>query len=395
MRFGSLPIMRTAIDLEEGKGSSGEDGGGKAASYNRLKRRARIINLSIGAGLLAVLLFTGLSLVIREHLEVVAARPWVLILLYFVILATVAEALSFPVSYYSGFMLERRYDMSRESRASFLRDELKSYILGLGMGLGVVELIYWLIRQWPDGWWLMAGLFFMGIFVLLTNLAPVLLFPIFFKFEPLEEGDLKGRLIQLIQKTKIGVRGLFRMDLSRKTRAANAALAGIGNTRRIILSDTLLDNFTIEEVETVVAHELGHHVLRHIPRLIMVQSCSTLLGLFLAHKAISWGTAYFGLNGIDDIAGLPLLGLVFTFLALVLMPFANYYSRKLETDSDSYALEITGNPMAFISAMRRLASLNLAETDPHPLVVFFFYSHPPISKRIGHGEEFARKIGAG
>lgn len=183
------------------------------------------------------------------------------------------------------------------------------------------------------------------------------------------------------------------MNMSRKSRAANAALAGIANTRRLILADTLLDDFTAEEIETVVAHELGHHLHRHIPKLIALQSAATVLALFLAHRVMSGGAGYFGLEGAHDVAGLPLLAFSLGAVSLALLPLANLYSRKIEKDADRYALQATGNPAAFISAMRRLASLNLAEMEPHPVVEFLFYSHPSISRRIRHGEEFARKQG--
>ncbi len=372
----------------EGAGQSRQD---KARIYNRLKRRVRVLNLGLGGGLLAVLLFTGLSVWLRERLEPVSANPWVLVFLYFVIFMVAAEILSLPLSFYGGYKLEHRYGLSRESLPSFYMDELKGFALNMGLGLGAVELIYWLLRSLPDSWWLAAAGAFIGIFVLMANLAPVLLFPIFFKFEPLEDEDLARRITLLAEKARTRIRGVFRMNLSRKTSAANAALAGLGNTRRIILADTLLDNFTREEIETVVAHELGHHVFRHIPMLIVLQSCFTVLALSVAHRVISWGAGYLGLKGIGDVAGLPLLVLSLAAVSLALLPLVNFYSRKLERDSDRYALEATGDPPAFISAMRRLASLNLAEMDPHPLVEFFFYGHPSISKRIGMAEEFAGK----
>lgn len=372
-------------------GGEGEDAQEKAKIYNRLKRRAKVINLCLGAAFLATLLLAGWSIWLRAHLESVFRNPWVVVCLYFLVLMTVAELISLPLSFYSGYRLEHRYGLSRESLSSFYLDELKGYALNVGLGLAAVELIYWLLRELPHSWWLAAAAAFAGIFVLLANLAPVLLFPIFFKFELLKDDDLNGRITLLAERAQTKIRGVFSMNLGRKTRAANAALAGTGNTRRLILADTLLDNFTTEEIEAVVAHELGHHVFRHIPGLIFLQSSFTVLAFFITHRVLSSGVRHLGLQGIGDVAALPLFALSLVAISLVLLPFANLYSRKLEKDSDRYALELTGNPPAFISAMRRLASLNLAEMNPHPLVEVFFYSHPPISKRIRMGEEFAEE----
>ncbi len=373
--------------VEEGDELDGDE----ARVYNRLKRRARIINLCTSGALLLILLFTGASVWLREYLERATSNSWLLVCLYFVLLMTAVEILSLPISFYSGYKLEHRYGLSRENLPSFYLDELKSYALSMGLGLGAVELIYWLMRDFPQGWWILAAAAFIGIFILMANLAPVLLFPIFFRFEPLEDEDLQNSIAALAEKSHTSIRGVFKMNLGRKTRAANAALAGMGNTRRMILADTLLDGFGREEIETVVAHELGHHIFRHIPRLILLQSCFTLVALFIAHKALSGGVGRFGLTGIEDVAGLPLLALCLAIISLALLPLANFYSRRLERTSDRYALEVTGNPAAFIGAMNKLASLNLAEVDPHPLVEVFFYSHPPISKRIKMGEDFAEK----
>jgi STE24 endopeptidase len=178
------------------------------------------------------------------------------------------------------------------------------------------------------------------------------------------------------------VRGVFKFDMSRRTKAANAALMGLGNTRRIVLGDTLLNEFTPDEIETVLAHELGHHVNQDIPVGIILESVLTLGGLYLASLGLKWGAATFGFAGPADIAALPVFALVMGAYSLVTMPLGNAYSRWRERRADAYALRATGNGAAYASALTRLTNQNLADADPEPWVEFLLYSHPALSRRI-------------
>ena len=227
--------------------------------------------------------------------------------------------------------------------------------------------------------------------VLLANLSPVLIAPIFNKYIPLgeEHQDQAERLLRLAERAHTRVRGVYKFDLSRRTKTANAALTGIGNSRRIILGDTLIEEFTPDEIETVLAHELGHHVNRDIPLIILVGSVSTLVGFYLASLGLKWGVYYFGFEGTADIAALPLFILVIGVYSLVTMPLNNAFSRWRERLADQYALQATGNGEAFASAMRRLANQNLADADPEPWVEFLLYSHPALRKRIAMAETFS------
>jgi STE24 endopeptidase len=212
----------------------------------------------------------------------------------------------------------------------------------------------------------------------------VLLLPIFYKFVPLsqERQDLAERLLRLAEKAGTRVRGVYQFDMSRRTKAANAALTGLGNTRRIILGDTLLNEFSDDEIETVLAHELGHHVHKDIPIGILVEGGLTLAGLYLAALGLRWGVSVFGFSSPADIAALPVFVLVIGAYSLVTMPLGNAFSRWRERRADTYALHTTQKPQAFASAMTRLANQNLAELDPEPWVVWLLYSHPPLKERI-------------
>jgi STE24 endopeptidase len=176
--------------------------------------------------------------------------------------------------------------------------------------------------------------------------------------------------------------------MSRRTKAANAAIAGLGNTRRIILGDTLINEFTSDEIETVLAHELGHQVHRDIPIGILVDSVITLGGLYLASLVLEWGVVVFGFESISDVAAMPLLALVVGVYGLVTMPLENAYSRQRERRADEYALKLTGKGTAYASALTRLANQNLADADPEAWVEILLYSHPALNKRIAMAEDY-------
>jgi STE24 endopeptidase len=228
-------------------------------------------------------------------------------------------------------------------------------------------------------------LFFSAV---LSNLAPVLILPLFYKFVPLDDADLAARLTRLFEQAGTHVRGVYRFDMSSKTVQANAAVVGLGNTRRIVLGDTLLDHFTADEIETVLAHELGHHVHGDLGKNILVGSVLTLSGLWLASRALGWGVAAFGFDGLADVAAMPLLALALAAFELATMPLGNTYSRWRERLADRYALETTCKPGAFASAMTRLANQNLADADPERWVEVLLHSHPAINRRVAMAKDF-------
>ena len=293
-----------------------------------------------------------------------------------------------PLSYYSGFVLPHRFGQSNQTLRGWINDQLKGMLVSAPLGLIMLEIIYWLLRVAPQTWWLWAGAILLFFQVLLANLAPVLIMPLFNKFVPLgdEHADLAARLVRLAERANTRVKGVYQFDMSRRTKSANAALTGLAGTRRIILGDTLITEFTPDEIETVLAHELGHHVHRDIPIGIAVETVITLVGLYLASLALPGVAGIAGLQGPADIASLPLLLLVFGFYGLLTMPLTNAYLRYRERRADEYALQMTRNGTAFASALTRLANQNLAEIDPEPWEEFLLYSHPALKKRIQMAE---------
>jgi len=363
----------------------------EAQRYNRIRRWLGIADFVVGFVFLVVLLAAGWSAWLRDVAYRLGFQNYSLSLfIYLLLLLLISKGLGIGFDYY-GFSLERRYKLSTQRFRSWAWDEVKGFLVGLVLGAMVVELLYFTLRQWPQHWWIVAWALFMGLFIILAQLAPVVLFPIFYKFEPLDNEDLRRRLVVLSERAGTRVRGVYRWKLSEKSKKANAALTGLGATRRIILADTLLDNYTPEEIEAVLAHELGHHVHRHILKSIFVQAAITLFGFWAANWTLHYAVDQHMFEELSDFANLPLLALVSVVLSFVLMPALNAYSRFNERQADRYAFESIARVEPFISSMNKLAEQNLAERTPSKWVEWFFHSHPAISRRLAAAEEWGRK----
>ena len=364
----------------------------EAHRYNSIRRWLGIADFIIGFIFLIVLLVTGWSGWLRDlALKLPPHNYSLAVFIYLLLLLLISKALGIGLDYY-GYRIERRYKLSTQRFRAWIWDEVKGFLVGLVLGSVVVELLYYTIRQWPERWWLLAWASFMVLFVLLAQLAPVVLFPIFYKFEPLDNEELRRRLVVLSERAGTRVRGVYRWKLSEKSKKANAALTGLGATRRIILADTLLDNYSSDEIEAVLAHELGHHVHRHILKSIFVQAAITLFGFWAANWALHYAVdrQLFEFVQVSDFANLPLLGLVATVLSFLLMPALNAYSRYNERQADRYAFESIASVEPFISSMNKLAEQNLAERTPGKWVEWFFHSHPSISRRLAAADEWGR-----
>ncbi len=359
-----------------------------AKEYARVRRRLMLVDLGLGGVYALTWLLSGASAWLRDQILGLTQQPLLVVALYAIIFGGIYALLDAPMSYYRGFVLPHRYGLSTQTFRAWLWDQVKGAAIGGVLGLLLIEVMYALLRISPDWWWLWTALVMLLFTVILSNLAPVLIFPLFYKFTPLDDEELVERLTRLAERAGARVRGVYRFDMSSKTVQANAAVAGLGNTRRIILGDTLLDNFSADEIETVLAHELGHHVHGDMGKGILVQSALTLGGLWLAGLALKWGVVFFGFAGVADVAAMPWLALVLGAFGLITSPLSNGYSRWRERLADGYALETTQKPKAFATAMTRLADQNLADADPERWVEVLLHSHPAISRRVAMAEEY-------
>jgi STE24 endopeptidase len=297
--------------------------------------------------------------------------------------------ITLPVSFFSGYCLEHRYNLSNQSVLQWVRERLKGIIVSLPLGVLLLLALYYCLRVYGTWWWLPMGCAIAILSVCFARLAPLLIFPLFYTFTPISQGSLKERIAHLCTQAGLRVEGVFTFNLSKDTKKANAGFAGIGKAKRVILGDTLVREFSEEEIETVFAHEVGHYVHRHIPVSIFVGVVSLFAILFLTSRLYEWSLEALGYSSLSELGALPLLGIWLSVLGAVIAPIGNAISRKHEREADAYAVERTGKRDAFVSALNRLAAMNISDIEPHPLVEWLFYSHPSISKRIRAIESMA------
>lgn len=368
----------------------------EARRYNRIRRWLSIADFVIGVAFVIILLVTGWTGTLRDLAYHGAGQSYSFAVFFYVgMLLAISKMLGLGLDYY-GFRLEHRYHLSNQRWPAWLWDELKGWLVGLVIATILVELLYFTIRQSPQHWWIIAWVLFIVLFVFFAQIAPVVLLPIFYKFEPLENDALRERLVRLSEKAGTRVRGVFEWKLSEKSKKANAALTGLGATRRIILADTLLQNYSEDEIEAVLAHELGHHVHRHIPKSILVQAGVTFVGFWAGSTVLHYAVERLHMfETLSDFANLPLLVLVSTVVSFLLMPVLNAYSRFNERQADRYCFQSIASVVPFISSMNKLAEQNLAERAPSKWVEWFFHSHPAITKRVAAAEAWARLGPAG
>ena len=352
-----------------------------AARYHRLQLVLAVAGLAVTVIYLAAALATGAAHALALTAARVTDSAWLRVAIVALVLAAAHGALTFPFAWTRGWWLPRRYGLLHQPLAAWLGDRAKAALLTGALGLAAVEIIYALLRSTPH-WWLAAAAAFFAAHVAIAFVLPVWIVPLFYRLTPLDDEQLRQRLLALASRAGVPAVGVWVADQSRKSRTANAAVVGWGRTRRILLFDTLLTQFPSEEIESVLAHELGHHVHGDMRRGLAVRGALSVLTFWVADLLLRAGVSRLGLAGAADPAGVPWLALVLLGLGLVTLPLGNGFSRRIERQADDFALATTGNPAAFIGAMERLGDLNLAERRPNRLKELVLYSHPALDRRI-------------
>ncbi|MBM4071443.1 MAG: M48 family metallopeptidase [Planctomycetes bacterium] len=350
--------------------------------YQRQKLSAIVAATALGLAYLAVLGFVAGPLIGHELTVIFGDREWLRLLAMAGLLAIGLEVLTSPIDFWSGFILEHRYQLSNQSLKSWIWKRLKGYLVGGILGLAMLSGLYTIMWLGGENWWLWTAGCWLLVTLVLGQLVPVVILPLFYKVTRLEDPGLAERLQKLAAGTGLTLEGVYRLHLSAETKKANAALAGLGRTRRVLLGDTLLEQFTPEEIEVVFAHEVGHHVHRHLPKMVAVSVLLATAGFWLVDWTLHRLTGVLGYAGFSDPAALPLVLLVLSLLGLLLSPLQNALSRFFERQCDRYALDRTGLRDAYRAAFVKLARINKSDPDPHPLVAWLFYDHPPIRERL-------------
>ena len=360
-----------------------------AKEYDSIHNRLFLVQIILLVVLLGIFQFSGVSEKLADGLTArFGVDRWYFVNAVYTLLAVFGfSACMFPLSYYSDYVMEHHYELSNESFGDWFADFIKSLIIDLLLATVLFSVIYALLRWLPEWWWLAAAVFYILFAVVLSTIAPVVIMPLFHKFEPLEEGELTEAVRRMMDEAGIKVVGVFKWGLEEKTSTANAAFAGFGKTRRIILGDTLLSGYSKEEILAILAHEVGHYKNRDTTRLMITSALLALLGLFIAHHCLLALVGWLGLPGVEYISSAPLFIFCLFVFSLISMPFANMHSRRREFAADAYAIGTMGSADALISAFEKLASQNLSNKEPAAWIEFLLHSHPSIAKRI----ERARK----
>ncbi len=359
--------------------------------YNNIK-----LGFSIGEGILSfilILLFvmTGLSLGLQNYINSFTSNSYLLFLLFTIVTGVAGAIIFSPLNFYTGFYLEHKFNLSNQSFIKWIWEGAKGVAVSSVIGIPMLLIFYYTLNKFGNLWWLPFAIVLFLISVILARVVPIIILPLFYKVTPIDDEDLKSRINRLAKDAGIKVENVYKFNMSKNTKKANAAFTGIGKSKRILLGDTLLENYTKDEIETVIAHELGHYKKKHIIKNIIIGTAASFITLFLISYFYKISIYWFGFDKITIVAALPILSLWIMLIGLVQTPLTNILSRKYEYEADEYAASSTRKPAAFKSTLEKLTEQNLGDKDPHPFVEWFFYSHPSIKKRINALEEFVGK----
>jgi len=356
--------------------------------YNNIKLAAGISEGIVTFILILAFVWAGLSLKLENLISGSYSNNYLVFILFVLITGFALGVLFFPLSYYKDFYLEHKYNLSNQTFWKWILEDLKALGVSLVIGIPLLLAFYYVMNRFGNLWWLPFAILLFIVSVILARIVPVFILPLFYKVTPIENEELKNRITALAVDAGIKVQNVYKFDMSKNTKKANAAFTGIGKSKRILLGDTLLEKYTDDEIETVIAHELGHYKRKHIIKNIIIGTVSSFLTLFLISYFYQLSLKWFGFAEITKIAALPLLSLWMMIIGLIQTPLSNLLSRKFEYEADEYAITSSGKPEAFKATLEKLTEQNLGDKEPHPFVEWYFYSHPSIKKRIGAIDNF-------
>lgn len=350
--------------------------------YNKSKLAVGIIETLLSFILIFLFVKIGLNTWLEELIRSYSLNDYIVFFLFILFMGIGSAALLSPLSFYSGYYLEHKYNLSNQSFLKWVWESFKAVAVSSVIAAPIILVFYYSILNYGTNWWLPFAVVLFLFSVILARVVPVFILPLFYKLIPIENESLKNRITQLAHEAGIKVENIFKFDMSKNTKKANAAFTGIGKSKRILLGDTLLDNFSEDEIETVIAHELGHYKKKHIIKNILYGTAASFITLYFVSILYSNSIAWFNLKSIEQIAALPLLALWLMIIGLVQTPLGNILSRKYEYEADQYAIQATQKAAVFITTLEKLNKQNLGDPEPHPFVEWYFYSHPSIAKRI-------------
>ena len=360
----------------------------KAKQYSAIKHRIALINIFLSPMLLCIFLFAGIPTYFKNISQLIPGSDYVNLIIFYILIGTLYYVINLPFEFYSGFTLEHRFSLSNQTLKDWFLREAKKNLIAFIISGPLVLALYYLLKVQPLNWWLWTALLWFSVSIILAKFAPVIIVPLFYKYSPVKDAALENRLNQLVSRVGFKAGGVYELAISRDTKKANAALLGLGRQKRIVLCDTLISNFSHDEIESVMAHELGHHKLSHMWKLIISGGVFTFLSFFFTNIVFLKLHSFFGYNMLYDYESVVLIYFIMLVFGIPADILSNAFSRQMEKDADMFALKTTGNSLAFISAMKKLSEQNLADTNPGMLYEIMLYNHPPIARRIALAESF-------
>ena len=350
--------------------------------YNNTKLGVSIFKGLLTFILLFILVSTNLSRELVSIWSNYISNNYILLLLFVFSIGLIFSIIFFPLNYYSDFYLEHKCNLSNQTFIKWIWEGLKALLVSLVIGIPILLFLYYSLNKYENLWWLPFAILLFIVSVVLARIVPTVILPLFYKIIPIENEELKLRINKLAENAGIKVENVYSFNMSKNTKKANAAFTGLGKSKRIILGDTLLNNFSLDEIESVIAHELGHYKKKHILKNIIIGTVSSFLTLFLIALLYDNTLGFFGFNDRTVIAAFPLISIWAMLIGLVQSPLSNILSRKFEYEADNYSILVTKNPKVFADALNKLNKQNLGDENPHPFVEWYFYSHPSVPKRI-------------
>ena len=358
----------------------------KTKRYSRIKYTLAIVEFIYLLSILALFQLSGLAIYLRIRLVHLFVNEILLVFSYCFVLFLLYSILSFPLGFYRSFVLEHHFGLSKERFPHWLADHFKEFFVSFFIFVILVEGFFYFLSNFPDHWWWICSLFWIFFSLILARLFPVLIIPLFFKYKRITNQDLRQRILNLASRMGIKILDVYQIDFSKKTKKANAALAGLGRSKRVVLTDTLLGKFSPEEIEVILAHEFSHFRLRHLIKLLILNAGLVLFIFYFLFKFADLIFNRVNLN-LADVAGLSIWLFCFVLLQVCFIPLLNWISRNMERNADRLAIEFSGKRGAFISMMEKLSEQNLVERKPAAWVKIFFFDHPPIDERIALAEK--------
>lgn len=364
----------------------------RAKKYNNIKLAFGIVKGIISFLLIFLFIVLGYSSELVDLISDFVENPYIVLLFYVFLIGIFSSIIFFPINYYVDFYLEHKYQLSNQSFAAWIWENLKAALVGSVIGVPILLLFYFVLNHFGNLWWLPFAILMFILSVVLAQIVPILIMPLFYKITPYEDESLKIRIKDLALGAGLKIENVFQFNMSKNTKKANAAFTGLGKTKRVLLGDTLLENYNYDEVETVLAHEFGHYKHKHIIKNIAIGTVSSFLTFFLLSVLYEASLEVFDFTDITQIDALPLLALWGMILGIIQTPITNYISRRFEYQADDYAVKMTHKPEAFINTLEKLTDQNLSDRYPHPIIEWFFYSHPSIERRKQNIENLRKSL---